>query len=407
MSIASELTAAQTNLQNAKDAVTAKGGAVGDTGLAGLASEIATIPSGGGGAPDPTKLIRFFDYDGTLLYSYTQAEAQDLTEMPAHPTHDGLVADGWTHTLQEVKSHIYLDVGAVYYSGIGSADTTYLKLWLNTSTLAVRFQQDVSDGVTIDWGDGSVTETVSGTGQVSASHTYTISAKTLPVVLKLTPASGVTLILGHGTSSSSGYFLNPYPLSFEAVIGRAQIAQRAFYSANGLQTIVISRAASWANSSNSVFYTNTSLKALISPVTMSNQGGGNVGTGLESLKTLIIPSYTSTNFPYFISTGVGLGKWVVVEGGATLFNQVARAFPTIRFTDGLTNDTTLDITSPALVYDFREITFVKNNISGTLAPQTLVVVPDSLYASWIADSAWSAYSSQIVKASDYEAGGGI
>lgn len=50
MTIASEITALQTNLAAAKSAVTTKGGTVGDTGLAGLASEIATIPSGGGGA---------------------------------------------------------------------------------------------------------------------------------------------------------------------------------------------------------------------------------------------------------------------------------------------------------------------------------------------------------------------
>lgn len=48
MTIASEITDLQTNLTNAKTAVTTKGGTVGDTGLAGLASEIATIPSGGG-----------------------------------------------------------------------------------------------------------------------------------------------------------------------------------------------------------------------------------------------------------------------------------------------------------------------------------------------------------------------
>ena len=47
MSIASEITALNTNLTAAKDAVTAKGGTVGDTGLAGLATEIASIPSGG------------------------------------------------------------------------------------------------------------------------------------------------------------------------------------------------------------------------------------------------------------------------------------------------------------------------------------------------------------------------
>lgn len=47
MSIASEIQALSTNLTAAKNAVTAKGGTVGDTGLAGLATEIASIPSGG------------------------------------------------------------------------------------------------------------------------------------------------------------------------------------------------------------------------------------------------------------------------------------------------------------------------------------------------------------------------
>lgn len=47
MSIASEITALNTNLQAAKNAVVAKGGTVGNTGLAGLASEIGTISGGG------------------------------------------------------------------------------------------------------------------------------------------------------------------------------------------------------------------------------------------------------------------------------------------------------------------------------------------------------------------------
>jgi len=47
--IAEEITDLQDNLAAAKAAVTAAGGTVGDTGLAGLAAEIATVPSGGGG----------------------------------------------------------------------------------------------------------------------------------------------------------------------------------------------------------------------------------------------------------------------------------------------------------------------------------------------------------------------
>lgn len=52
MSIANEIQNLNTNLTSAKNAVTAKGGTVGDTGLAGLATEIASIPSGGGGITD-------------------------------------------------------------------------------------------------------------------------------------------------------------------------------------------------------------------------------------------------------------------------------------------------------------------------------------------------------------------
>lgn len=47
MSIASEITDLNANLAAAKTAVTTAGGTVGDTGLAGLASEIGTIPTGG------------------------------------------------------------------------------------------------------------------------------------------------------------------------------------------------------------------------------------------------------------------------------------------------------------------------------------------------------------------------
>ena len=49
MSIATEITALNTNLTAAKNAVVTKGGTVGDTGLAGLENEILSIPSGGGG----------------------------------------------------------------------------------------------------------------------------------------------------------------------------------------------------------------------------------------------------------------------------------------------------------------------------------------------------------------------
>lgn len=66
MSIASEITALNTNLTAAKDAVVTKGGTTGDTGLAGLAAEIESIPSGGGS----TEVTGY----GKLLYYWDVTE---------------------------------------------------------------------------------------------------------------------------------------------------------------------------------------------------------------------------------------------------------------------------------------------------------------------------------------------
>lgn len=71
MTIASEITALNTNLTAAKDAVTAKGGTVGDTGLAGLAAEIASIPAGGGGdEPGGDAVITGYDSTTGVISGY-------------------------------------------------------------------------------------------------------------------------------------------------------------------------------------------------------------------------------------------------------------------------------------------------------------------------------------------------
>lgn len=55
------------------------------------------------------------------------------------------------------------------------------------------FQQSVANGVTIDWGDGSATQTLSGTGNVNTTHKY---AAIGDYVISLDPVEGCTLGLG-------------------------------------------------------------------------------------------------------------------------------------------------------------------------------------------------------------------
>ena len=65
-------------------------------------------------------------------------------------------------------------------------------------TVPLYFSQTVANGVVIDWGDGSATQTLSGTGNVDATHTY---AEIGEYTISLNPSNGCTLGLGHNSSS--------------------------------------------------------------------------------------------------------------------------------------------------------------------------------------------------------------
>ncbi|MCC8044203.1 MAG: leucine-rich repeat protein [Clostridiales bacterium] len=129
--------------------------------------------SGGSTAAASDGDIRFLDYDGTVLYSYSVEEANALTALPELPEHDGLTAQSWNYSLESVQAATHaLDVGATFIADDGKT-RFYLQF---DQDLRLDFQlyysQSVSGGVTIDWGDGSEAETLSGTGVVNTTHTY-------------------------------------------------------------------------------------------------------------------------------------------------------------------------------------------------------------------------------------------
>lgn len=140
----------------------------------------------------------FWDYDGTLVAHFPMSNISNLTELPTLPSHDGLIFQGWNYTLEEVRAAKYpYDVGAIYATSDGN---THLKLNVtNSSYLAVpiHFSQDVANGVTIDWGDGS-TSSSDTVGVTSLTHTYAIG--TYEVTISV--ADGCTMTLGGGTSST-------------------------------------------------------------------------------------------------------------------------------------------------------------------------------------------------------------
>ena len=166
----------------------------------------ATGGGGGGTATSPSD-VNFYDYDGTLLYSYTIAEANLLTELPQPPTHDGLTFQEWNYSLESVQTATRrMDIGATYITSDGKT-RLYIMVPANSepglppprNQVLLYFQQTVANGVTIDWGDGSEPETLPGTGVVNTTHTYETAGD---FVISLSPVDGCELELGSGSDSN-------------------------------------------------------------------------------------------------------------------------------------------------------------------------------------------------------------
>lgn len=153
----------------------------------------AGAASGGGAKVVEEKDVNFYDYDGTLLHSYTVAEAQALTELPPAPKQPGLIFQEWNWGLEDIKAHNRkVNVGANYITDDGKT-RLYIELpSAYTLDVSVLLNTTVANGVVVDWGDGSATEPVPTKGNTTISHTYPNAGR---YVIALEVVSG-TLALG-------------------------------------------------------------------------------------------------------------------------------------------------------------------------------------------------------------------
>ena len=168
-------------LVNAKsaisEAITAKGGTVssGD-GFEDFPTDIATIPSGGGESGDTSKPVKFMDYDGSIVTSYTPEEFNELTEMPANPSHDGLTAQGWNWTLSDAKEYVSsygtLNVGQMYITSDGRT-RLYVRMQEGRLSPVLKLYLNANTKLDIDWGDDThSTFTSTSADYKSERHTY-------------------------------------------------------------------------------------------------------------------------------------------------------------------------------------------------------------------------------------------
>ena len=98
------------------------------------------------------KDVSFYDYDGTLLHSYTIKEANMLTALPPTLAHEGLVFDGWNWSLEDInKLTRPMDIGAMYHTLDGD---THIYIHLEEGHQDITFSICVKGEILLDWGDG-------------------------------------------------------------------------------------------------------------------------------------------------------------------------------------------------------------------------------------------------------------
>lgn len=374
----------------------------------------ANVSVSGGGTSE--KDVNFYDYDGTLLYSYSKTEFLALTEMPANPTHTGLTAQGWNWDLTDAKSYVtdygMIDIGQTYTTASGLSE---FFIELNNKTgLTVTLNLDG----TKNWGDG--------TSDTNTTHTYSNVGE------YIITCNGATA----NTTSSSGLFgqsssnINYY-LKEARIVGINTIPQYAFHYCNYLKNIILPENVTQI-SYYGLRYTYC-LECIIFPKNFTKVETNSL-QNCYLLKKIIFPKSFSTMSSTPPFTGNAFCERIIVPNSVTILNSSNFTYyynlKKVILPDTITkmssnftyccNLTSIIIPSNCSTiqncfqscflltkFDFTKcqaVPSLSNSTSlGLLNPNVKIIVPNSLYSSWITTTNWTNYTDNIIKESDYNA----
>ena len=298
-----------TELQSIANAIRTKSGVSGSLVYpTGFISAIESI-STGETVVSNSEDVRFIDYDGTVVYTYSASEFANLSAFPANPTHTGLTAQGWNWPLTEAKAYVAeygeLDIGQVYITDDGK---TRIYIHLEEGRVSPILGICPNGTVDVDWGDGTTHDTLTGnsitTVKRTSNHTYAAAGD---YVIKLT----VTGSMGfYGTSSNS-----PGLLSYSS----SSSDNRNVYYKNCIQKIEIGENITTISSSAFNDYQGLKYITICNEVT-------NFGTSIfrdcHSLINAIIP-INITDIPnYIFNECYALESVILPYGITTIGNSV-------------------------------------------------------------------------------------
>ena len=228
--------------------------------------------------------VLFYDYDGSIVESYSAEEFLKLQNMPKNPDHtkEELVSQGWNWTLSDAKAYVakyrMLDIGQMY-----STKKTKLFIELGEGRLHPQLGLCVNGTLDVDWGDGTTHSTMTGTDDTSTliytDHEYASPGK---YTIDIKPSTGTTfgfkgIQQGGNLLSKVGAVANYDNLAYKRCLkavfigsGVSKLANHAFSGYTSLLYCVIGHEITTIG--NSVFNSCYSLRTIIVPSSITALG---------------------------------------------------------------------------------------------------------------------------------------
>ena len=324
-------------------------------------------PSGGGSVAQ--KDVNFYDYDGSIVASYSAADFANLAQLPANPAHTGLISQGWNWTLADAKTCVAaygkLDVGQMYVTDDGK---TRIYIRLEQGRLAPYFGLAVNGTATIDWGDGSTASIVAGDSTSTVINTQHIYSAPGDYVIAVSVNGSASLLgirngsqilwknsqvanenrcyqnsiqrveLGIGIDIGDSAFSNCYSLtSITLPSGVTSISNNAFFNCRSLTSITLPSGVT--SIGDSAFYSCYSLASI-----MLSSGVTSIFDhafdNCSSLASITLPSSVTSISNYAFYSCYSLAS-IMLSSGVTRINSYAfsdcRSLASITLPSGVTS----------------------------------------------------------------------
>lgn len=414
MSVQTQISRITAAVGAAYDAVEAKGGTTPQTEtVAGLADAIGTIPTGGGSSvPVSPSDITFYDYDGTVVAAWSLAALATKTALPDLPSHEGLICQGWNWSLADLKTtNRKMNVGAMYITDDGK---TRIYIRLEEGRTFPMLGVCPNGTVTVDWGDGTTPDTLTGTStrtvKWTPNHAYAASGD---YVIKLTVNGTIGLYGVSANNEYSGllrYSSNADNRNYvyqntikrvELGAGIAQLNEAAFENCFSLASITIPN--SVTSFSLVAFYNCYSLTSFTIPSSVKNTSTNAFGF-CQSLVSVAIPNSITAVGASMFSNCKSLASVTIPNSATAIYSSSFDSCYSI--TSLIIPSTVKRIGNMAFYncygiafYDFTSHTSVPTlgtNTFRNISSDCQIRVPLSLVDDWKAATNWSDYADQIV-----------